>query len=94
MPRKILGIGFEYNSPTNPSQQLGNIVNSIEKTQRIKLVNENKISKEEQTALTELNNNPNIVIKKTDKVNTFVILDKEFYFEKLVKCDLLDSNIC
>ena len=51
-------------------------------------------SKEEQTALTELTNNPNIVIKKTDKVNTFVILDKEFYFEKLVKRDLLDSNTC
>ena len=60
----------------------------------MKLLNENNISKEEQTALTELTNNPNIIIKKTDKVNTFVILDKEFYFEKLVKRDLLDSNTC
>ena len=31
-------------------------------------------------------------MQKTDKVNTFVILDKGFCFEKLVKCDHLNSN--
>ena len=36
--------------------------------------------------------NPNIVIQKADKVNTFFILDKELYFEKLVRRDHLDSN--
>ena len=35
---------------------------------------------------------PNDYVSKADKVNTFVILDKEFYFERLVKCDHLDSN--
>ena len=98
---KFWGIEFEDNSllksktfynPTNPSPELSNIINSIENNELIKLVNENNLSKEERNALAELTNNPNIVIQKADKVNTFVILDKEFYFEKLVKRDHLDSN--
>ena len=80
-----------YNS-TNPSQELNNIIKSIENTEPVKLVSENNLSKEEWNALTELTNNPNIVIQKADKVNTFVILDKEFYFEKLVRRGHLDSN--
>ena len=55
-------------------------------------LNEIKLSKEERNAVTELTNNPNIVIQKGDEVNTFVILDKELYFEKLVKNDHFDSN--
>lgn len=34
-----------------------------------------------------------IVIQKSDKVNAFVMLDRDFYCEKLVKHDHLDSNI-
>ena len=41
-----------YNA-TNPSQERINIINSIENTEPIKLVNENNLSKEEQNALTE-----------------------------------------
>ena len=41
-----------FYNPTNPSQELSNIVNSI--------------------------NNTNTIIQKADKVNTFVILNKEF----------------
>ena len=82
-----------FHNPTKPSQELSNIINSIENTEPIKLVNENNLSKEERNALTESTNNPNIVIQKADKVNTFVILDKEFYFKKLVEHDHLDSNI-
>ena len=98
---KFCGIEFEnssllksktfYNS-INPSQELNNIINGIEKTDPIKLVNENNLSKEERNALTELTNNPNIVIQKADKGNTSVILDKEFFFEKLLRRDHLDSN--
>ena len=82
-----------FYNPINPSQELNNIINSIGNTEPIKLVNENNLSKKERNALTELTNNPNIAIQKADKVNTFVILDKEFCFEKLVTCDHLDSNI-
>ena len=78
-------------NPTNPSQKLNN-VNSIENTEPIKLVNENNVSKEERNAVTELTNSCNVVIQKAHKVNTFVILDKKFYFEKLVRRDHLDSN--
>ena len=88
-----LPLSPEFYSPANPSQELSNIINSIEKTEPIKLVNENNISKEDQNALTELTTNPNIIIQKENKVNAFVILDKEFYFKKLVKCDPLDSNM-
>ena len=97
---KVWGIKFEDNNllksktynPTNPSQELSNIVNSIENTEPTELVNENNLSKEERNALAELTNNPNIVIQKADKVNTFVILDKEFYIEKLVRRGHLASN--
>ena len=81
-----------FYNPINPSQELNDIINSIENTEQIKLVNENNLCKEERNALTELTNNPNVVIQKADKVNTFVISDKEFYFEKLVRRDHLDSN--
>ena len=96
---KFWGIEFEDNSlfkskrfynSTNPSQELNNIINNVENTEPIKLVNENSISKEEQNALTELINNPHIVIQKAEKVNIFAML--EFYFEKLVRRDHLDPN--
>ena len=51
----------------------------------IKLV-DNNLSKEEH----RLTNNTNIVIQKADKVNTFVMLDKESYCEKLEKHDHLN----
>ena len=71
--------------PNNLSQELCNIITSIENTKPIKLVNENNLSKKKRNALTGLTNNPNIVIQKAGKVNTFVILDKEFCFETLVR---------
>ena len=98
---KFCGIDFEdksllkrktFYNPSNPSQELSNIIKSMENTEPIKLVNENKLSKEKRTALTQLTNNLNTIIQKADKVNTFVILDKELYFEKLVKRGHLDSN--
>ena len=49
----------------------------------------NNLYKVERDALTVLTNNPNIEIQKADEVNTFVTLDKEFYFEKLVSFVML-----
>ena len=74
---------------TNSSREKCNII--IENTESIKLINESNVSKEEWNALTATNN-PNIVIQKADKINAFVVLHKEFYFKKLVKCNHLDSN--
>ena len=48
------------NNPINPSQELSNIINSIEIIAPIKVINENNLSKKEQNALTELTNYPNI----------------------------------
>ena len=48
---------------------------------------------EYQNAVTKLTNNPNIAIQKAEKIKKFVILDEEFYFEQLVKCNHSDS-IC
>ena len=68
---KIWGIKFEDNSllknntlytPTNPGQELNNIINSTENTKPVKQVNENNLSKEEWNTLTQKTNNPNIVI--------------------------------
>ena len=81
-----------FYNPNNPNQKIRNIISGIETTEPIKLVNKNNLSKEEQNALTELANNSNIVIKEVHKVNKFVILDREMYFERLVKHDHLDSN--
>ena len=53
---KFWGIEFKDNifyNPTNPCQELSNIINSIENTQPIKLVNENNLSTEEWNAPTE-----------------------------------------
>lgn len=55
----------------NPSQGFSSIINSIENTKPIKLVNENNVSKEEKNIQTALTNNPNAVILEKDKVNTF-----------------------
>ena len=93
---KFGGIEFQDNSllksktfydATNPSQELSNIVNSIENTEPIKLVNENNLPKKERNALTELTNNPNIVIQKADKVNTLVKREA-----LIMKRDHLDFN--
>ena len=55
MPKKFEGTEFEDNSllksktfynPTSPSQELSNIINSIENTKPIKLVIEINLSKE------------------------------------------------
>ena len=45
----------------------------------------------ERNAITELKNNKNIVIKKADKTNVFVVMDVEFYRDKLVLADHLNT---
>ena len=41
------------------------------------------LSKEELAALTNLSKNKNIVIRKSDKYNSFVIIDKDTYIKRM-----------
>ena len=51
------------------------------------------VTKEEQNAIKELKENRNIVIKKADKSNVFVIMDTSFYRNKLVLQDHLATPV-
>ena len=49
------------------------------------------ITNEERRAIKSLKENSNIVIKKADKTNVFVIMDTDFYRDKLVLKDHLQT---
>ena len=68
------------------------IINVIENTEPIDLFCKDNLTLDERNALLDLNNNSDIIIQKADKVNTLVIMDREFYVEKLIKNDHLESN--
>ena len=51
------------------------------------------VTKEERNAIKELKANKNIVIKKADKSNVFVIMDTSFYRNKLVLQDHLETQV-
>ena len=53
---------------------------------------ESNVSGDERKAIKTLRENSNIVIKKADKTNVFVIMDKEFYRDKLVLGDHLNTS--
>ena len=88
MPKKILEYRIwkqtfiEKWCLSKSNLKLSNIISSIENTKPIKLNHGNNLSKEELDSRKKFSNNQNIVIQKTDKINSFVLLDKEF--EKLV----------
>ena len=49
------------------------------------------VTPEERNALEYLRNNKDIVIKKADKSNIIVIMDKQYYKNKLVLADHLET---
>ena len=81
-----------FYNPNNPSQELKEIINVIENTEPIDLFCKDNLTLDERNALLDLNNISDIIIQKADKVNTLVIMDREFYVEKLIKNDHLESN--
>ena len=71
--------GFEGENNSELKQQLRKTtLNYIYR----KEFNLNNISTDEERALDQLLNDESIIIVKSDKVNTFVILDKKLYIEK------------
>ena len=50
------------------------------------------VTKAERNAVKELKENRKIIIKKADKVNVFVVMDVNFYRDKLVLSDHLSTN--
>ena len=51
------------------------------------------ISNEKQTALKDLMNNPDLILKPTDKRGDLVLLDKSYCWDSLVIKGHLDSNV-
>lgn len=71
---------------------MNKIINDIENQSPESIIKEDTLTTEEGKALKELTSNQDIVIKKADKVNTLVIMDKDYYTNKLVMNDHLSTN--
>ena len=75
--------------PTNISSRLGEIVNKIEHTDPKRITYKDNLNPLERNALDELKAFDDIVVKKADKGNTLVVMDRHFYRDKLVLQDHL-----
>ena len=74
------------------NQEINNICNLIEILRPDQKQVEDNLTEEERTALKELTENDEIIIKKADKSGNFVLLDKSFYRDKLVLKDHLTTE--
>ena len=81
---------------TNPvickNNELNRICRQIEDIAPTKIDSEPNLSPEESQALKTLRSYDDIVIKKADKGGMFVILDTDFYRDKMVLQDHLDTD--
>ena len=75
--------------PVSKDKHLNEIVSKIEHTDPPRTKCKDNIKTSERNALNELTSYNDIVIKKADKGNTLVIMDAEFYRDKLVLHDHL-----
>ena len=67
------------------------IVNVLENLEPEPISTPTNVTEEERRAVRELANNRNIVIKKADKTNVFVVMDSDYYRDKLVLNDHLNT---
>lgn len=65
--------------------------NSVNNSANRSKKKKNNLVKNEMTALEELKNNPSLVIKQADKGGAFVIMDKDYYIDKMSE-QLKDSK--
>ena len=74
----------KYLTPSN--KELQDIIATINKIEPSKKITVENITEEERTALNEIKEltRTTLEIKKADKTNTFVIMDKENYRQRLV----------
>ena len=64
--------------------ELSNIPNILEQIEpSIKNVNDN-LTKQERKGLKELHEDQNVLIRKADKCNTLVLINKDYYSNRLV----------
>ncbi len=75
--------------PRTKDKHLIEIVNKIEHTDPQRMNCKDNLKPTERTALTELISYDDIVLKKADKGNTLVIMERDFYRDKLVLGDHL-----
>ena len=81
------------NKPINSkNEELKTIVRKIELLEPCETTVEDNLSTEERNALLELKNNTNIIIKPADKGNSIVIMNVDFYHNKLVMTDHLNTD--
>ena len=87
---KILGMS---NINVNTAiQQLSNISNILEQIEPIiSNVNDN-LTKQERKALKELQEDQDLVIRKADKGNTLILMDKDYYCGELVMKQHLSAS--
>ena len=75
--------------PITKDKHLVDIINKIEHTDPLSIKYKDNLNHAERTALSELKTFDDIVIKKADKGNTLIVMDSEFYKDKLVLQDHL-----
>ena len=77
--------------PVSDNKDLNSIVEHIEHTDPIKKDYKHNLTPSERKALNELKLLDDVIIKKADKGNTIVIMNKSFYRDKLVLNDHLEQ---
>ena len=84
------------NKSTKPirieNEEMKQILHKIENIEPASTTTEDNLDSAERAALQELRNMDNIVIKEADKGGAMVIMDKDFYEEKLVLADHLSNT--
>ena len=79
-----------YN-PITKNPDLAKIIEIIERSEPTPTSMENNLTAPERRALLELKNDRKMVIKKSDKGNTLIVMSAEFYRDKLVMKDHLNT---
>ena len=74
------------------NNELNRIIQQIENVAPEKITMESNITRSETQALSALVTYPDIIIKKADKGGMFVVLDTNFYREKMVLKDHLNTG--
>ena len=74
------------------NDELSTIIARINATEPTAVRTEDNLNSSERAALLELKSANDVVIKKADKGNTLVIMDTEFYRDKIVISDHLNTD--
>ena len=73
------------------NDELNKIISRLESSDPTSTVTPDNLSQSERQALQELKSAKDIIIKKADKGNTLVVMDTDFYRDKLVLSDHLET---